>query len=102
MAFQGMFRRHLTFVVVKTIYLTAKDTLEVGTVIDLEKHNVKMVQSMRSYFLKIAHHRSDPSDDDFMKWQYEFERFLLDRLKPRTFEDTDAIDSLIARGRRDD
>lgn len=49
MAFQGLFRRINTHVVVKTIHLTAKDRLEVGTVIDPEKMNIKVFQ-LRLWF----------------------------------------------------
>lgn len=49
MAFQGIFRRHNKFVVVKPIRLSANDTLEVGTVIDMEKDNVKWFQ-LRLWF----------------------------------------------------
>lgn len=49
MAFQGMFRRHNTFVVVKPVRLNAKETLEVGTVINMDKGNVKWFQ-LRLWF----------------------------------------------------
>ena len=49
MAFQGIFRRHNKFVVVRTIHLTANDTLEVGTVIDMKRGNVKWFQ-LRLWF----------------------------------------------------
>lgn len=49
MAFQGLFKRHNKFVVVKPIRLTANDTLEVGTVIDMETHSVKFFQ-LRLWF----------------------------------------------------
>ena len=49
MAFQGIFKRHNKFVVVKPIRLTAKDTLEVGTVIDMKQGNVKWFQ-LRLWF----------------------------------------------------
>jgi hypothetical protein len=49
MAFQGLFRRHNTFVVVKQIRLNAKETLEVGTVIDMKVDNVKWFQ-LRLWF----------------------------------------------------
>lgn len=49
MAFQGIFRRSNKFVAVKPIHLTAKVTLEVGTVIDLEKHHVRPFQ-LRMWF----------------------------------------------------
>ncbi len=65
---------------------------------ELEEPNVKIVQSMRAYFTKISHHRETPDSADFFKWLDEFERFLLDRLRPRTFEDQDLIDAVIAEG----
>jgi len=49
MAFQGIFRRSNKFVAVKPIHLSAKVTLEVGTVIDLEKHHVRPFQ-LRMWF----------------------------------------------------
>ena len=49
MAFQGLFRRHNNFVVVKPIRLCAEETLEVGTVIDMKKGNVKWFQ-LRLWF----------------------------------------------------
>ena len=49
MAFQGLFRRHNTFVVVKPVRLSAKETLEVGTVIDMKRGNVKWFQ-LRLWF----------------------------------------------------
>ncbi len=49
MAFQGLFRRHNNFVVVKPVRLSGKETLEVGTVIDMKKGNVKWFQ-LRLWF----------------------------------------------------
>ena len=49
MAFQGMFRRHNKFVVVKPVHLTANETLEVGTVIDMKKGNIRWFQ-LRLWF----------------------------------------------------
>lgn len=49
MAFQGLFRRHNTFVVVKPVHLNATETLEVGTVISMDKGNVKWFQ-LRLWF----------------------------------------------------
>ena len=49
MAFQGLFKRHSEFVVVKPIQLTANETLEVGTVIDMRKGNIKWFQ-LRLWF----------------------------------------------------
>lgn len=49
MAFQGLFRRNSEFVVVKPVHLNANETLEVGTVIDMAKGNVKWFQ-LRLWF----------------------------------------------------
>jgi len=51
MAFQGIFRKHETYVVVKTIILSSKSRLEIGTVIDPKKHHVRPFQ-MRILFRK--------------------------------------------------
>lgn len=47
------------------------------------------------YFNHYAHHNSDPEPADFRDHVEQLERFLLDHLEPRTFEDQDAIDRLI-------
>lgn len=49
------------------------------------------------YFVGVAHHRR-PVDDEFTKWLSFLERFLLDRLAPRTHLDRRDLDDLIARG----
>ena len=49
MAFQGLFKRNAQFVVVKPVHLTLNETLEVGTVIDMAKGNVKWFQ-LRLWF----------------------------------------------------
>lgn len=51
MAFQGIFRRGSTLVVVRPIILSSKCRLEVGTVIDPKKHNIRPFQ-LRILFRK--------------------------------------------------
>jgi hypothetical protein len=49
------------------------------------------------YFVEAAHHR--PLDPEIFKsYQYNFEIYLLDRFRPRTFEDISEIDELIKEG----
>lgn len=65
---------------------------------ELESVHVNLWFKLRDYFVGIAHHGSEPSMDEFRQYLDELERFLLDRLSPRTFSDMEEIDSLIARG----
>jgi hypothetical protein len=51
--------------------------------------------AIRDYFVEVAHHRHSP-EDEFHKRIAAFEIFLLERLVPRTYEDFDAIDQLLA------
>jgi hypothetical protein len=48
------------------------------------------------FFVGVAHHRR--TDDGFYEWLSFLERFLLDRLVPRTHRDRQDLDDLIARG----
>lgn len=50
------------------------------------------------FFEGVSHHGINPSQDDFTVWQSAFESFLLDRLRPRTFEDHAEIDKIISEG----
>jgi hypothetical protein len=52
----------------------------------------------REYFQAIAHHGRQPPEEDFRARIDALERFLLDRLRPRTFADFDAIDDIIQEG----
>ena len=69
--------------------------------ISLEKQNVKTWSRLREYFVIIAHHRKNPTKDDFDSKLDTFEGFLLDRLSPRTFTDLDEIDQIIQEGYND-
>ena len=52
-------------------------------------------QKKRRYFTAVCHHGKVTDLAEFGSWQRALERFLLDRLVPRTFEDFDALDALI-------
>lgn len=63
---------------------------------NLEKLNIEYWVVMRGYFISVSHHGSSPeSIRECPQWIEELERFLLDRLRPRTFADFDVIDALI-------
>lgn len=67
----------------------------------LAERNVDLWMDIREYFQAVAHHRqSDVSE--FNQWQGAFELFLLDRLRPRTFADFDAIDAIVEAGEAGD
>ena len=55
----------------------------------------------RAYFEGVAHHRHQADQADFESWLGVFERFLLDRLRPRTFENHAEIDRIVAEGEAD-
>jgi len=63
---------------------------------ELEKINIKIWDTIRTYFVKLAHHNNmESSREEFKGYLSALERFLLDRIKPRTFEDFEEIDALI-------
>ena len=68
----------------------------------LEELNVQAWDKIRDYFVTVAHHRKqNPAHEEFDQWLDALERFLLDRLRPRTFADIDTIDEIIAEGESD-
>lgn len=61
--------------------------------------NVDAWDQKRDYFQSVAHHRRRVEDEDEFRQRLDaLERFLLDRLKPRTFEDFTEIDALLDEG----
>lgn len=67
----------------------------------LENLEVKGWMAIREYFQAVAHHGRQPPEEDFRTWIDALERSLLDRLRPRTFADFDAIDDIIREGESD-
>lgn len=57
--------------------------------------NVDAWDKKRDYFQSVAHHRRVANEQEFRQWLDALERFLLDRLQPRTFDDFAEIDALI-------
>jgi hypothetical protein len=64
----------------------------------LEDLNVQTWIEIREYFIAVCHHNKVADGPEFESWMNAFELFLLDRLQPRTFEDFNEIDSIIAAG----
>lgn len=64
----------------------------------IEKLRVDEWHEIRDYCVGVAHHQISAVDGEFISWLDALERFLLDRLRPRTFADHDLIDSIIREG----
>src|SRR5208337_1047836 len=64
----------------------------------LQKLNVDYWDEIRDYFQAIAHHRKETNIEEFKSFLAALERFLLDRLFPRTFADFEEIDEIIREG----
>jgi hypothetical protein len=62
----------------------------------LQKLNVEAWMQLRDFFVFVAHHRTRPSRDEFLERLDALERFLLERLNPRTFEDFEEIDNILS------
>jgi len=67
----------------------------------IEDLRLKEWDRFNDYFQDVSHHRVLTTDAEIENWLTALERFLLDRLKPRTFEDHAEIDKLIAEGEAD-
>lgn len=68
----------------------------------LKKLNVDTWEKIREFFLGVAHHGKKVDKDEFTRGQDVFERFLLERLQPPTFEHHAEIDELIQKGETSD
>lgn len=53
--------------------------------------------TIEGFFIGVAHHTKATNDDEIEQYLAALERFLLDRLRPRTFEDFAAIDELLGK-----
>ncbi len=67
----------------------------------LEELNAKTWDETRDFFQSVSHHRKFTTAEEFGQRLNVLERFLLDRLHPKTFADIDAIDEIIREGESD-
>jgi hypothetical protein len=65
---------------------------------EIEERNVDLWMETKSYFDKIAHHGSDPIENDFLERMGYVESTLHNKLNPKTFADFDTVDALIEEG----
>jgi hypothetical protein len=61
----------------------------------LEKMNIDEWKCINEYFQKIAHHGEVAVESEFIDKVNTLERFLVDRLVPKTFSDFEKIDALL-------
>jgi hypothetical protein len=61
----------------------------------IEELNVKFYNIIKDYFIKIAHHNAIAEPKEFKEYLYQMEMFLIDRLKPRIFNDIAEIDEVL-------
>lgn len=69
--------------------------------VPLEERNIETWNKIREFFVGVAHHRKyAATQEELIQWVDALERFLLDRLRPRTFADLETIDDIIRAGER--
>jgi hypothetical protein len=61
----------------------------------LEERNIDEWNELREFFQGVAHHGKARAETDFDKTVDTLERFLLERLAPRTFDDFAEIDAIL-------
>ncbi len=67
----------------------------IGLPAPLVEDNASSYLKIRNFFVEVAHHR-ECTEEEFFQWMDAYEIFLLERLVPRTYDDFDEIDRLIA------
>lgn len=67
----------------------------------LESLNVEKWEIIRDYFIGVCHHDGDAEEGEYGQYLGELERFLLDLVRPRTFDDFSEIDRLITEAEGD-
>lgn len=67
----------------------------------IESLHVQQWREIEGFFIGVSHHTRTTDDREFAQYVGALERFLLERLRPRTFEDFAAIDELLTEGHDD-
>lgn len=63
----------------------------------IQELHVSVWSAIEGFFIGVAHHTKATDDDEIEQYFAALDRFLLDRLRPRTFEDFAAIDALLGK-----
>jgi len=69
---------------------------------ELEDLAVAHWDKTRDYFIAVCHYRTRVSESDFLAYLDALERFIIDRLRPRTFADFDEVDAILEEVNRGD
>lgn len=67
----------------------------------IEELHIKHWGLCTDFFQSVSHHGHVCLQGEFAIWLNDLERFLLDRMRPRTFETFSALDEIIAEGETD-
>jgi hypothetical protein len=67
----------------------------------IEDTHVWLWNDLRDYFVRVCHHDRETNENEFSLTLHELERFVLERLKPRTYAEQVTLDQLIAEAERD-
>ena len=77
------------------------DPLEQPLPASIEELRIEEWDVCHNFFQKVSHHNASSSHNEFSGFLSAFEIFLLDRLRPRKFEDHAEIDRIISEGETD-
>lgn len=61
----------------------------------LETINANWWREMNEFFQAVAHHGKETTIDEFRKYVFALEQFLIERIAPRTYDDHGQIDSIL-------
>ncbi len=64
----------------------------------IEELRIEEWDRCHEYFELVSHHTHTTTFEDFVSWFTALECFLLDRLRPRTFDDHTELDKIIKEG----
>lgn len=67
----------------------------------IESLHVQQWREIEGFFIGVSHHTRPTDDGELAQYLAALERFLLERLRPRTFDDFTAIDELLGTGQED-
>lgn len=76
------------------------DPLRLPLPTKIEELRVKEWSECREYFVQVSHHNVATLPEELPKWLYFLEGFLLDLIRPRTFEKHKEMDALVEQGER--
>lgn len=80
--------------------LSTIDLSEIGLPESLMSLDCKKWLEFNMFFQGISHHGRKTTDEVFNQWLDAFERFLVERMVPQTFDSFDQLDELIAEGEK--